>query len=107
MKKGDGAAKSERCRMFLCVILGLGVQVSNIPSGYAPGILLHNICLQGDMQIFICPKAAPPARAMPQVIFRKSRIFQKFSPRLRLRENKNFNNHCGTLYCESKPVRLL
>ncbi|KRX38351.1 hypothetical protein T05_6491 [Trichinella murrelli] len=25
MKNGDGAAKSERCRMFLCVILELTV----------------------------------------------------------------------------------
>ncbi|KRY15408.1 hypothetical protein T01_15861, partial [Trichinella spiralis] len=36
----------------------------HIPSGYAQSILLHNICLQGDMQIFICFQAMP--RAFPQ-----------------------------------------
>ncbi|KRY25679.1 hypothetical protein T01_6173, partial [Trichinella spiralis] len=36
----------------------------HIPAGYAQSILLHNICLQGDMQIFICFQAMP--RAFPQ-----------------------------------------
>ncbi|KRZ89956.1 hypothetical protein T08_6801 [Trichinella sp. T8] len=36
----------------------------HIPAGYAQSILLHNICLQGDMQIFICFQAMP--KAFPQ-----------------------------------------
>ncbi|KRY55618.1 hypothetical protein T03_18002 [Trichinella britovi] len=36
----------------------------HIPAGYAESILLHNICLQGDMQIFICLQAMP--KAFPQ-----------------------------------------
>ncbi|KRY51799.1 hypothetical protein T03_17118, partial [Trichinella britovi] len=41
----------------------------HIPAGYAQSILLHNICLQGDMQIFISSQATP--RAFPQAFFRK------------------------------------
>ncbi|KRX32657.1 hypothetical protein T05_10995, partial [Trichinella murrelli] len=37
----------------------------HIPAGYAQSIILHNICLQGDMQIFICIQAMP--RAFPPV----------------------------------------
>ncbi|KRX12379.1 hypothetical protein T07_4944, partial [Trichinella nelsoni] len=36
----------------------------HIPAGYAQSILLHNFCLPGDMQIFICFLAMP--RAFPQ-----------------------------------------
>ncbi|KRX37155.1 hypothetical protein T05_3667 [Trichinella murrelli] len=36
----------------------------HIPAGYAQSILLHNICLQGDMQIFVSSQATP--RALPQ-----------------------------------------
>ncbi|KRY04929.1 hypothetical protein T01_10808, partial [Trichinella spiralis] len=38
----------------------------HIPAGYAQSILLHNICLQGDMQIFICFQAMPRAFPQPQ-----------------------------------------
>ncbi|KRY25263.1 hypothetical protein T03_15257, partial [Trichinella britovi] len=36
----------------------------HIPAGYAKSILLHNICLQGDMQIFVSSQTTP--RALPQ-----------------------------------------
>ncbi|KRY94650.1 hypothetical protein T11_196 [Trichinella zimbabwensis] len=44
----------------------------HIPSGYALGILLHNICPQAmknlHMQIFLCPQATPGApRASPRL----------------------------------------
>ncbi|KRY71995.1 hypothetical protein T4B_4813 [Trichinella pseudospiralis] len=49
------------------------------------------------MQIFICPRGTP--EAMPRAFFRKFRIFQKFSPRrrlrLRLRANKNLHIPSG------------
>ncbi|KRZ60026.1 hypothetical protein T02_8619 [Trichinella nativa] len=41
----------------------------HIPASYAQSILLHNICLQGDMQIFISHQATP--RALFQAFFRK------------------------------------
>ncbi|KRY49423.1 hypothetical protein T03_9735 [Trichinella britovi] len=41
----------------------------HIPAGYTESILLHNICLQGDMQIFVSSQATP--RALPQIFFSK------------------------------------
>ncbi|KRZ41019.1 hypothetical protein T4C_12505 [Trichinella pseudospiralis] len=50
----------------------------HIPSGYALGILLHNICPQAMQKFayanFLCPKAMPGA--LPEAIFQK---FLKFS----------------------------
>ncbi|KRY36639.1 hypothetical protein T01_14187 [Trichinella spiralis] len=53
--------KNPRRRLRLCPRANKNL---HIPAGYAQSILLHNICLQGDMQIFICFQAMP--RAFPQ-----------------------------------------
>ncbi|KRX16744.1 hypothetical protein T07_13843 [Trichinella nelsoni] len=58
------ASGNPRRRLRLCPRANKNL---HIPAGYAEGILLHNICLQGDMQIFICFQAMP--RAFPQVCF--------------------------------------
>ncbi|KRX16771.1 hypothetical protein T07_4596 [Trichinella nelsoni] len=55
-------ASGPRRRLRLCPRANKNL---HIPAGYAEGILLHNICLQGDMQIFICFQAMP--RAFPQL----------------------------------------
>ncbi|KRY34348.1 hypothetical protein T03_9101, partial [Trichinella britovi] len=49
-------ASGPRRRLRLCPRANKNL---HIPAGYAQSILLHNICLQGDMQIFICIQAMP------------------------------------------------
>ncbi|KRX12770.1 hypothetical protein T07_9922 [Trichinella nelsoni] len=57
-------ASGPRRRLRLCPRANKNL---HIPAGYAQSILLHNFCLPGDMQIFICFLAMP--RAFPQVHF--------------------------------------
>ncbi|KRY03052.1 hypothetical protein T12_6446, partial [Trichinella patagoniensis] len=51
----------------------------HIPAGYAQSILLPNICLQGDMQIFLSSWATP--RELLQLFFSKNlNLIQHHSP---------------------------
>ncbi|KRX64946.1 hypothetical protein T09_8616 [Trichinella sp. T9] len=59
-------ASGPRRRLRLCPKANKNL---HIPAGYTESILLHNICLQGDMQIFVSSQATP--RALPQVFFSK------------------------------------
>ncbi|KRX12762.1 hypothetical protein T07_13799, partial [Trichinella nelsoni] len=57
-------ASGPRRRLRLCPRANKNL---HIPAGYAESTLLHNIYLQGDMQIFICFQAMP--RAFPQALY--------------------------------------